>query len=202
MEREGSPNASKSRGRDPVPEQDNRLDSVVLARNPDQAIDLIVGKIERPSPGGGPRILLLRDFDELPPANSQTAKPESEELGQIQIPGRAYRREEQRIQHRPADSLGGSPNRDVVENGLRQGAVRVLGRVEDRNQIPMIILEGMKTSRSQPRIEAGRSEPGVVAAEEKTVLLPSEEERLEQIWERRVRDSRRQAQQPLVLLLV
>jgi hypothetical protein len=47
VEREGDSDTPESRGRNPVAEQDDRPDAVVLARDPDQSIDLLV---QIPSP--------------------------------------------------------------------------------------------------------------------------------------------------------
>ena len=91
MKPEGEPDAPESPGRNLVPEEDDGPDAVVLARDPDQAINLLIGKIERLGPSGGPRVLHAGGFDQLSPGDTQTAKPKSEELGKAQVPGRAHR---------------------------------------------------------------------------------------------------------------
>ena len=89
-----------------------------------------------------------------------------------------------------------------MEDRFRESYFKIFRRVECRDGIPTSISEGMEAPEPQPWVELRGTKAAVVTAEERTVLLPSEEERVQRIWGGRIGNSRRQAQQPLVLLLV
>jgi len=65
-----------------------------------------------------------------------------------------------------------------VENRLRKRAFKVLGGVECRNDVPAKIREGMEAPKPFSGVECRRCKPDAVTADERTVSLPGEEERL------------------------
>jgi hypothetical protein len=102
---------------------------------------------------------------------------EAEELRQGQIAitgeGRGYGR----LQTESADPLLRAADRHIVEDRFREGPLEIFGCVEGWDSNPMSIGEWMETSPALPGIELHGSEPDVVAPDERTLLLPREEER-------------------------
>src|SRR6185436_19761442 len=93
------------------------------------------------------------------------------------------------------DSFARTAGRHITKNSLGQSTLEMISRVECWNDPAARVLERMKPPISLTWIELRSSITDVVAADERALLLPSEQERLERGWNG-VGQSRRQAPWP------
>jgi hypothetical protein len=135
--------------------------------------------VERSGPCGGSRILTLRDFDQLQPAEPQTPEPESEKLSQDQVTGADQSRGHHRVQIVSGKSLSRPLDRHVVKDRLSERAFEGIGDVESRYDVALSVAKRVKPPAALAGIELRRTETNVMAPDKRAVRLPGEEERIE-----------------------